>query len=187
MGSIPGLGRSPGGGHGNPLQYSCPDRGAWRATVHGVAKSWTWLKQLSTHAGMLPQEALKSNRVSTLTLCFIFKTHFYYCRSSLRKWKWMSLNPVQLCDPMDCPWTSPGQNTGVGSLSLLQGIFPTQGLNPGLPHCRQILHCLSHQGSLRILEWVAYPFFKGSPSLGIEPGCLALQAASLPAELPGKP
>ena len=36
------------------------------------------------------------------------------------------------------PWNSPGQNIGVGSLSLLQGIFPTQGLNPGLPHCRQI-------------------------------------------------
>ena len=38
-------------------------------------------------------------------------------------------------------------NTGVGSLSLLQGIFPTQGLNPGLPHCRRILHQLNHKGS----------------------------------------
>ena len=47
---------------------------------------------------------------------------------------------------------SPGQNTGVGSRSLLQGIFPTQRLNPGLPHCRQILYQLSHQGSPRILE-----------------------------------
>jgi len=46
------------------------------------------------------------------------------------------------------PWTSPGQNTGVGSISLLQGIFPTQGSNPGLPHCRQILYQLSHKGSL---------------------------------------
>ena len=55
------------------------------------------------------------------------------------------------------PWNSPGQTTGVGSLSLLQGIFPTQQSNPGLPHCRQILY-LSHQGSPRILEWVAYPF-----------------------------
>ena len=42
------------------------------------------------------------------------------------------------------PWNSPGQTTGVGSLSLLQGIFPSQGLNPGLPHCLQILHQLSH-------------------------------------------
>ena len=45
------------------------------------------------------------------------------------------------------PWNSPGQNTGVGSLSLLQGIFPTQGSNPGLPHCRWILYQLSHKGS----------------------------------------
>ena len=60
------------------------------------------------------------------------------------------------------PWNSAGQNTGVGSLSLLQGIFLTQGSNPGLPHCRQILYQLSHKGSPRILEWVAYPFCSGS-------------------------
>ena len=47
-----------------------------------------------------------------------------------------------------CPWNSPGKNTGVGSQSLWQGIFPTQEWNPGLPHCRQILYHLSHQGSL---------------------------------------
>ena len=56
------------------------------------------------------------------------------------------------------PWNSPGQNTGVGGLSLLQGIFPTQRSNPGLPHCRRILYQLSHQESPRILEWVACPF-----------------------------
>ena len=55
-------------------------------------------------------------------------------------------------------WNSPGQNARVGSLSLLQGIFQTQELNPGLPHCRRILYQLSHKGSSRILEWVAYPF-----------------------------
>ena len=60
------------------------------------------------------------------------------------------------------PWSSPGQNTGVGSLSLLQGIFPTQGSNLGLPHCRHILYQLSHKGSPRMLEWVAYPFSRGS-------------------------
>ena len=43
------------------------------------------------------------------------------------------------------PWTSPGQNSGVGSLSLLQRIFPTQGLNPGLLHCRRILYQLSYK------------------------------------------
>ena len=56
------------------------------------------------------------------------------------------------------PWNSSDQNTGVGNLSLLQEIFPTQESNPGLLHCRRILYQLSHKGSSRILEWVAYPF-----------------------------
>ena len=46
-----------------------------------------------------------------------------------------------------CPWNSPGQITGVGSCSLLKGIFPTQGSNLGLLHCRRILYCLNHQGN----------------------------------------
>ena len=57
----------------------------------------------------------------------------------------------------------PGQNTGVGSLSFLQGIFPTQGSNPGLPHFRQILYQLRHKGSPRILEWVSY-LYSGASS-----------------------
>ena len=73
--------------------------------------------------------------------------------------KWKLFSHVWLCDPMDCsPWNSPGQNTGVGGLSLLQRIFSTQGSNPGLPYFRQILYQLSHKGSPRILEWLAYPF-----------------------------
>ena len=60
------------------------------------------------------------------------------------------------------PWNSPGQNIGVGRLSLLQGIFPTQGLNPGLQLCRQILFQLSYKGSPRILEWVVYLFSRVS-------------------------
>ena len=43
------------------------------------------------------------------------------------------------------PWDSPGQDAGMGSHSVLQGMFPTQGLNPGLPHCRRILYQLSHK------------------------------------------
>ena len=72
------------------------------------------------------------------------------------------------------PWDSPGQNTGVGSLSLLQGIFPTQGSNPGLPHCRQILYQLSHKGSPTILKWVAYPFSSESswPKNQIRVSCI---------------
>ena len=65
-----------------------------------------------------------------------------------------SLRPYGLYSP----WNSPGQNTGVGSLSLLQRIFPTQGSNPGLPHCGRILYQLSHKGSPRTLERLAYPF-----------------------------
>ena len=61
-----------------------------------------------------------------------------------------------------CPWESPGKNTGVGCHALLQGIFPTQGSNPDLPHCRWILYHLSPQGSPRILEWLAYPFTRGT-------------------------
>ena len=64
---------------------------------------------------------------------------------------------LTLCDLMDCsPWNFPGQNMGVGSLALLQGIFPTQRSNLGLPHCRQILYQLSHRGS------------KGKKSVGIQ-------------------
>ena len=59
-------------------------------------------------------------------------------------------------------WNSPDQNTGVGSYSLLQGIIPTQGSNPGLLHCSRILYQLRHKGNPRILEWVAYPFSRGS-------------------------
>ena len=60
---------------------------------------------------------------------------------------------LTLCDPIDYPWNSPGQNTGVGTLSLLQGIFPTQGSNPSLPLCRQILYQLSHQGRPVDTQW----------------------------------
>ena len=70
--------------------------------------------------------------------------------------KWKSLSHVQLfvtpwtvAPPrLLCPWNSPGQTTQVGSHSLLQGIFPTHGSNPGLPHCRRILYHLSHQAYL---------------------------------------
>ena len=66
--SIPGLGRSPGGGNGNPLQYSCPknsmDRGTWQAIVHGVAKSWIRLSELSLHF------------IVNFLLCLTYKLNF---------------------------------------------------------------------------------------------------------------
>ena len=76
-------------------------------------------------------------------------------------WKWSESRSV-MSDSLQphglySPWNSPGQNTRVGSLSLLQWIFLIQGSNPGMPYCR-ILYQLNHQGSPRILEWVVYPF-----------------------------
>ena len=70
------------------------------------------------------------------------------------------------------PWNFPGQNTGVGSLSLLQGIFPIHGLNPALPHCRRILYQLSHRGkpkntgvgSLSLLQGI-FPTQGSNPAL----------------------
>ena len=58
-----------------------------------------------------------------------------------------------------CQWNYPGKNIGVGCHTLLQGIFPIQGSNPGLPQCRQILYCLSHQGSPTIFFYVFLKFY----------------------------
>ena len=69
----------------------------------------------------------------------------------------VSRSVVSLCNPMDCsPWNSPGQNTGVGSLSLLQGLFPTQEMNPGILHCRQIHYQLS-QGETNQFSFCCLP------------------------------
>ena len=102
------------------------------------------------------------------------------------KWIWKSPSCAWL---FASPWTiyspcsSPGQNTGVGSLSLLQGIFPTQGSNTGLPYCRQILYQLNHKGSPSILEWVAYFFSSGSSRPRNLMGVSCITRGSLPTEL----
>ena len=91
--------------------------------------------------------------------------HIYWVQESLRsERKWKSVSPIWL---FATSWTiqsmeSLGQNTGVGRSSLLQLILPTQGSNSVLPHCRTILYQLSHEGSARILEWVAHPFSRWS-------------------------
>ena len=132
-GSIFGSGRSPGEGIGYPLQYS------WASLVAQTVKNQpamqeTWVQSLDW------EDPLEEGMA----------TH-----SSILAWR-ISMN----CSP---PGSSvhgdfTGTNTGLGCHALLQGIFPTQGPNPGLPHCRWILYQLSHKGSPRILEWVAYPF-----------------------------
>ena len=78
--------------------------------------------------------------------------------------KWQSLSCVWF---FLTPWTAESLEFSrpeywSGSLSLLQEIFPTQGLNPGLPHCKETLYQLSHKGSPRILDCVAYPFSRWS-------------------------
>ena len=99
-----------------------------------------------------------------LNLTLVLRTDSaFICIFALRKWRFESESHLVVSDSLwpqglDSPWNSPGQNTGMDSLSLLQGSFPIQGLNAGLPHCRQILYQLSHKGSPRILEWVTYPF-----------------------------
>ena len=67
------------------------------------------------------------------------------------------------------------------------GHLPNSGIKPRSPELQAYFYQLSHQGSPRKLEWVAYPFSRGSSQPRMEPGFPALQADSLPAELPGKP
>ena len=118
LGSIPASGRSPTEGNGNPLQYSCLENpthgGAWWAIVHGVAKSQT-----------RPSNFTATAAAKSLQSCLTVQRY--------------GQQPSRLL----CLWDSPDKNTGVGCDFLLQGIFPTQGLNPGLLHlllCKWILY-----------------------------------------------
>ena len=132
---IPGLERSPGGGNSNPLQYSClenpMDRGAWRATVHGVAKSWTRLRQLSMHtpailktkktSPCIPEQHYKSVmprcRFSFCCCCSsnssslkIFKTFLgFLCQGSELLPPRLSLHPVLVSIPHAHPLCRPGR------------------------------------------------------------------------------
>ena len=90
--STPGSGRSPGGGHGNPSQYSClenpMDRGAWWATVHRVAKSWTWLKRLRRSGRVKCMSfRLTSFGSSEILLCFL--QTYIRRKNQLNKIMWM--------------------------------------------------------------------------------------------------
>ena len=131
VGLIPKLGRSPGGELGSPLQYSCLENPMDRGAW------WATVHRVAKSRTRLKQLSTQPCREPTI----ILKT---------------SKGKDQVFILYELYWNS--QNTGVGSLSLLQEIFPTQGLNPGLPNCKWTLDQLSHKGSPRILEWVAYPF-----------------------------
>ena len=128
------------------------DMEAWRAAIHGVAKSrtrlsdWTELNWTETYLFILNSYKLSD----CLFIMFLFGPSTQYV-----KWKWKSLSRVRL---FVTPWTTQSLEfsrseywsgkpfpSPVGSLSLLQGIFPTQGWNPGLLHCRWILYQLSNK------------------------------------------
>ena len=135
------------------------DKDFWCTAVHGVTKSqtglsdWTnsydirrynisfyflkWKLKMSMKLWKVGTDILENSSDSRLTC---------QCVWTKWKWKWKSLSRIRLFVPhgLYSPCDSPSQNTGVGSLSLLQGIFPTQGLNSGLPHCGRILYQLSH-------------------------------------------
>ena len=121
--------------------------------------------------------------------------HRWACESACNTWGGGS-HPVLMSESESCsvmsnslqphglysPGNSPGQNTGVGSRSLLQRIFPTQGRQPGLPHCRcRFFTSWATRGSPRILEWVDYPFSRGSSWPRNQPGVSCIAGDSFPA------
>ena len=130
LGLIPGLGRSPVKGNSYPLQYSGLEYSMdWM--VHGVSKSRTerlWLSEAQIVTCSAPKVLMTWGR--TLYIHAIARSS----QSESESCSVMS-DSLQL-HGLYSPWNSPGQNTGVGTHSLLRGIFPTQGSNPGLPHCR---------------------------------------------------
>ena len=102
---------------------------------------WQGLSCLPSRGSYQPRDQTHVSHVFCIGRPVLY--HWHHLGSPYNTWKWKLL----LCLTLYSPWNSPGQNTRVGSLSLLQGIFPNQGLNPGLLHCRQILYQLSQKGS----------------------------------------
>ena len=133
LGSIPGLGRSPGERKGYPLQYFGLDNPV--ECIQSLGSQWVGHNWATfTFRGSLHFVLLLQNLWSgSVVLCSVVSN---------------SWEPHRLYSS----WDPPAQNTGVGSLSFLLGIFPTQGSNPGLPHCRQILYQLTHKESLYISQ-----------------------------------
>ena len=140
-GSIPGLGRSPGGGHSYPLQYSClenpMDRGAWQATVHSITQSQVWLKRVSVHSHS------KDKR-------------------SLSLWPPLQRRPLEFCLP-PAPWNLGQKSHSIGNanagstlknLSSIQTSASWPGMVQKLSQAARILICaksLLVQGYLAIL------------------------------------
>ena len=123
--------RSPGGGHGNPLQYSClenpMDRGAWQAVVHRVAKSWTWLKQLNMHTSSYIDKYLSSNMISP-NLDFLKILEFIFCRIGTDSGLWLLPLPHPRLQPYHRNIMCKGVDTPACTFRLCSSITGT------LPH-----------------------------------------------------
>ena len=121
--------------HSSILAWRIPmDRGALWATVHGVTESLTQLSDSAQHSLLIG---------ITFSSAALPPAPEAFCLSCLPMDVSESRSVVSDSSQphgLYSPWTSPSQNTGVGSLFLLGGIFPTQGSNPGLLHCRRILY-----------------------------------------------
>ena len=121
------------------------------------------------------------SKISKVGLCNNIFCHWQRVSNSFKSICLWNSDLLCMQQKLYSPRNSPGQNTGAGGLSLLQGILPTQGSKPDLPHYRQILYQLSHQASPSTLEWVAYPFSNRSSNPGIELGSPEFQVDSFPA------
>ena len=124
------------------------DGGAWWATVHGVVNSQTRLSDFTFtfHFHALEKDMATHSSVIDWRIPGMVEPGGLPSMGLHSEVK-VAQSCLTLCDPMDFPWNSLGQNTGVGSLSVLQGIFLTQESNQGLLHCRRILYQLSYQRS----------------------------------------
>ena len=164
----------------------------WSALISlGTSSHFNWPGSLKTSQNetisLTPHTVLSQKMVC---IDFLHGHHLYsiiFCLKKKNQFCWRSwhtcTSQLQSCfctmlvtqsrptlyDPMDCSppgssvhGDSPGKNTGTGCHALLQEVFWIQGSNPGLQRCKQIFYCLSYQGSPGILEWVAYPFSRGS-------------------------
>ena len=125
----------------------------WRKGSIGIQLPLRYDSHPWRQPGPLPLASnLSEKNKIPLHFVFLFKSRIrYYSALSESESHSVVFNPLQL-QGLYSPWNSPGQNTGVGSRSLLRGIFPIQELNQGLPHCRRIVYQLSHKGSPRTLE-----------------------------------
>ena len=159
-GSISGSGRSPRGGHGNPLQYSClenpVDREDWKAEVHRVTQSWTWLKWPSSSSmkarGSFWQiktfsSATRGQRRMKIRAITELKSSRILCVHVLRH-VWFFVTPWTAACPSPLSiGILQARILGWVAISFHGGYSSTKGSSSGRPHCRQILYHLSQQGS----------------------------------------